>query len=170
MYFISTYKPSSLSSTVTDFRWNESAPSRYNIRRNRQFHFLCLALPKNRFRFWNSENLCWNKNRHPRDIHLCQFSGKTDNFEFFGPNLPKNRSWGWNFKNLSLHSKSAPLVYHVCQFSVKMDSFKSFGLNLGKLPNYVRRFGFNNAEGVAESWVERLKWVGWGWMELGGAG
>ena len=22
--------------------------------------------------------------------HVCQFSGKTDNFDFFGPNLPKN--------------------------------------------------------------------------------
>ena len=23
--------------------------------------------------------------------HVCHFSGKTDNFDFFGQNLPKNR-------------------------------------------------------------------------------
>ena len=28
-------------------------------------------------------------NQHPRDT-LCQFLGKTDNFEFFDSNLPKN--------------------------------------------------------------------------------
>ena len=91
---------------------------------------------------------------------MCQFSGKTDKFDFFGPNLRKNGSWGRSFKKLSLHSKSAPPGYHVCQFSVKMDSFKFFGLNLGKLPNYVRYFGSNNVEGVAESWVEaEMSWV-----------
>ena len=32
--------------------------------------------------------------------------------------------------------------------------------NLGKLPNYVRYFGSNNVEGVAESWVEaEMSWV-----------
>ena len=29
---------------------------------------------------------------------MCQCSGKTDNFDFFGPNLPKNKFWGPNFK------------------------------------------------------------------------
>ena len=77
---------------------------------------------------------------------------------------------GWNFTNLSLHSKSAPSKYHVCQCSVKLDSFKFFGLNLVKLPNYVRYFGSNNVEGVAESWVEtEMSWVGvdgagWRWV------
>ena len=57
-----------------------------------------------------------------------------------------------------------------------MDSFKFFGLNLGKLPNYVRYFGSNNVEGVAESWVEaEMSWVevdgaGWSWVEVDGAG
>ena len=82
---------------------------------------------------------------------MCQFSGKTDKFYFFGPNFPKNGSWGRNFKNLNLHSKSAPSIYHVCQFSVKMDSFKFFGLDFIKLPNYERYFGSNNVEVVAES-------------------
>ena len=27
---------------------------------------------------------------------MCQFSDKTDNFDFFGPNLSKNGFWGWN--------------------------------------------------------------------------
>ena len=53
-----------------------------------------------------------------------------------------------------LDSKSAPPTYLVSRFSVKMDNFEFFGLNLGKLPNYVRYFGSNNVEGVAESWVE----------------
>ena len=105
--------------------------------------------------------------------HVCQFSGKTDNFDFFGPNLPKNEFWGRNFKNLSLNSESAPPIYYVCLFSVTIDNFEFFGLNLGKLPNYVRYFGSNNVEGVAESWVEaEMSWVelvgdGWRWIELG---
>ena len=65
-------------------------------------------------------------------------------------------------------------------------NFQFFGLNLGKLPNYVRYFGSNNVEGVAESWVEaEMSWVGvdgagwrwkemavagWRWMELAGGG
>ena len=48
----------------------------------------------------------------------------------------------------------------MCKFSVKMDNFEFFGLNLGKLPNYVRHFGSNNVEGVAESQVEvEMSWV-----------
>ena len=62
---------------------------------------------------------------------MCQFSGKTNNFDFFGLNLPKN---GF------------------------------FGLNLRKLSNYVRYFGSNNVEGVAESWVEAEM----SWVEVGG--
>ena len=77
---------------------------------------------------------------------MCQFSGKTDNFEFLGPNLPESGFWGRNFKTLSPDSESAPPRYHMCQFSIKMDSFKFFGLNLGKLPSYVRHFGSNNVD------------------------
>ena len=97
---------------------------------------------------------------------MCEFSGKTDNFDFFGPNLPKNGFWGRNFKNVSLDSELVPPIYHVCQCSVKMGDFKFFGPNLGKLPNYVRYFGANNVEGVAESWVEAQM----SWVEVGGAG
>ena len=57
-------------------------------------------------------------------------------------------------KILSLDSESAPPIYSVCQFTVKMDNFKFFGLNMGKLPNYVRCFGSNDVEGVAESRVK----------------
>ena len=53
-----------------------------------------------------------------------------------------------------LDSESAPPIYYVCQFSVKMDNFEFFGISLGKLLNYVRCFGSNSVEGVAESWVE----------------
>ena len=62
--------------------------------------------------------------------------------------------------------ESAPPSCHVSQFSVKMDKFEFFGLNLEKLPNYVRYFGSNVVEGVAESWVgAELSWV-----EVDGAG
>ena len=62
-----------------------------------------------------------------------------------------------------------------------MDNFEFFGLNLGKLPNYVRYFGSNIVESVAESWVEaemswvdvdgagwRLKWAEWNCVEVDG--
>ena len=97
---------------------------------------------------------------------MCQFSGKTDNFDFFGLNLPKNRFWGRNFKNLSPDLESAPPRYHVCQFSAKMDNFEFFGLNLEKLPNYVRHFGSTKVEGIAESWVEAEM----SWLKVDGAG
>ena len=82
---------------------------------------------------------------------ICHFSGKVNNFDFFGPNLPKNKFWGCNFKILSPDSESAPPRYPMCQLSVKIDNFEFLGLNLGKLLNYMRYFGFNNVEGVAVS-------------------
>ena len=85
---------------------------------------------------------------------MRQFSDKTDNFVILGPNLPKNGFWSWNSKNLCLHSELAPSRYHVSNFSIKTDNFEFFGLNLAKLPNYVRYFGSNIDQGVAESWVE----------------
>ena len=46
------------------------------------------------------------------------------------------------------------------QFLVKTDNLGFFSLNLGKLPNYVRYFGSNIVEGVAESWVKaEMNWV-----------
>ena len=67
---------------------------------------------------------------------MCQCSGKTDNFDFFGPNLPKNKFWGPNFKKKkSLGLKSIPPSSLMCQFSVKINSFEFFGLNLVKLLN-----------------------------------
>ena len=69
--------------------------------------------------------------------YVCQFSGKMDNFHFFGPNFPESRFWGQNFKNISVDLESAPPRYHVSQFSVKTDNFEFFHLNLGKLPNYM---------------------------------
>ena len=79
---------------------------------------------------------------------MCQFSSKTNNFDFLGPNLPKNGFCGRNFKNLSLGSESE---YDECPVLVKIDNFGFFGLNLGKLSNHVQHFGSNIVEGVAES-------------------
>ena len=84
------------------------------------------------------------------EIPFVPIFKQKNNLDFFRPNLPKNGFWGWNFKNLSLDLESAPPIYHMCQFSVKME----------KLPNYVRYFGSNNVEGVAESWLEaEMSWV-----------
>ena len=47
-----------------------------------------------------------------------------------------------------------------------MDNFESFGPTFGKMPDYVRYFGSNNVEGVADSWVE----VQMRWVEVDGAG
>ena len=46
--------------------------------------------------------------------------------------------------------ESAPPRYHKCQFSVKTNNVEFFGLNLGKMPNFMRYFGSDNVEGVAE--------------------
>ena len=97
-----------------------------------------------------------------------------DDFEFFGPKLPKNGFCGSNFKNLSPDPESAPPRYHLRQFSVKTDNFKFFRLNLGKLTNYMRYFGSNNDEGVAESWLEGAaeSWLEaeMNWVEVDEAG
>ena len=66
---------------------------------------------------------------------MCQFSGKTDNFDFFGPNLPKNGLWGSTFKKLSPDLDSAPPSSLAGQFLFKIDNFEFLALNLGKLPD-----------------------------------
>ena len=102
----------------------------------------------------NFESLNPDPESRPPRYHVCQFSGKTDNFDFFGLNLPKKGFRGPNFKILSLDSEPAPPLYHECQFSGKTNIFEFFGLNLGKLPNYLRSFGFYKVEGAAEISVE----------------
>ena len=87
---------------------------------------------------------------------MCaRFSGKTDNFDFFGPNLLKNGFWGQNCKNLS-PDRSQHLQDTMCA---------NF-LSKRKTLNYMRYFGSNNVEGVAESWVEAEM----SWVEVDGAG
>ena len=66
---------------------------------------------------------------------MCQFSGKTDNFNFFGPNLPKNGLWVLNFKKLSPDLDSAHPSSLAGQLSFKIDNFEFLALNLGKLPD-----------------------------------
>ena len=64
---------------------------------------------------------------------MCQFSGKTDNIDFFGLNLPRNGFWDPNFKKLSPDSDSATPSSLAGKFLVKIDDFEFLGLNLGKL-------------------------------------
>ena len=72
----------------------------------------------------------------------------------FGPKLAQKLILGSEFQKSKSGSESAPPRYHKSEVLVKMDNFEFFGLNFGKLPNYVRSFGSNIVEGVAESWVE----------------
>ena len=88
--------------------------------------------------FWPkpAQNWFWGQNLDSEPAlpwyHECQFSDKTDNFDFFSPNFPKNELWGQNFKSLSPDSELAPPRYHVCQFSGKIDRFDFFSPNLPK--------------------------------------
>ena len=91
------------------------------IRRNRQFHFLDLTLPKNGFRVGNAGNQCRNKNQHPRHTICANFQEKKTTFR---TKFVQKWIFGCrNFKNLSLDLESAPPIYHVCQFSVKTLNF-----------------------------------------------
>ena len=102
---------------------------------------------------------------------MSQFSGKTDNFDFFDLNLPRNEFWDQNLEIVSLDSELAPPIYRKCQISDKTDNFEFFDLNLG--PNHVPYFGSYNVAGVAENWVEAEKnWVEveMSWVEMDGAG
>ena len=71
---------------------------------------------------------------------MCQFSVKTDKFNFLGPNLPKTGFWGQNFKNLNLDSEAASLRYYVHQFSDKTENFEFLDPNLPKNGFWSRNF------------------------------
>ena len=45
--------------------------------------------------------------------HVCQFSDKTNNFDFFGPNLPQNGFWVGNPEN-SCWNKNQHPRYTIC--------------------------------------------------------
>ena len=66
--------------------------------------------------------------------------------------------------------KLQTLLIHEVQINSRNNNFVMClcfsGLNLGKLPNYVRYFGSNNVEGIAESRIDaEISWV-----EVDGAG
>ena len=116
--------------------------------------FLVLVCPKMELRLEIQKTNVGIKIKFFKILCVCQFLGKTKNFDFFYPNFPKNGYWGRNYRNLSPDLKPASPRYHMCKFSVKMNNLSFFGLNLGKLPNYVQYFGSNNVESLAESLVE----------------
>ena len=61
--------------------------------------------PKNEFWDWNFENLTPDLELAPSRYQVCQFSGKTVNFDFFGPNLTKNGFWGQNFQKVRIRNQ-----------------------------------------------------------------
>ena len=98
--------------------------------------------------------------------HVCQFSDKTDNFDFLSPNLPKNGFCGWHFKNLSLDSESAPATYLESQVLVKMGNFEFFSLNLGKLcVIFWLEYCWGCCRELGAGWNE-LSRGGWSWVEV----
>ena len=107
----------------------------------------CSILAKNDFWCRNFENLTLDLESALSRYHVCQFSGKRGNFDFFRPNFAKNQFCG-------RYLESAPPRYHLCQFLIKTDKFEFFGLNLRKLPNCMRYSGSNNVGVVVKSWVE----------------
>ena len=91
-------------------------------------------------------------------------------FWLFRSKLAQKRILGLEFQNykpgFGISTSNIPWVLIFRQNG----QFWIFGLNLGKLPNYVRYFGYYNVEGVAESWVEvKMSWVevdgaAWSWV------
>ena len=70
----------------SSFRWNRSAPTRYDV----QLHQMCTTtLPKNGFRFRNSENWCQNKNKDPRYIMCANFQSNWTTLNFLAQFCPK---------------------------------------------------------------------------------
>ena len=129
-------------------------------------------------RFWGEkfENVTPDSESAPPKYHVYQFWSKTETALTFRPKFA--RKWilsleFWKCKSGFRFSISKIPLY---QFSVKMDRFEFFDLHVGKLPNYVRYFGSNNVQSVAENWVEaKMSWVEldggrWRWLELGGGG
>ena len=55
----------------------------------KSFAFSGPNLPKNGFWGWNFNNLSLNSESAPPRYHVCQFSVKMCNFEFFGLNMAK---------------------------------------------------------------------------------
>ena len=124
-----------------------------------------------------------NKKHHPQDNMCANFQAKQTTLIFLAQICLK-MDFGVGISKIKVWIRKQRLQYTMCSnFQSKWTSWKKLGLNLAKLRNYVRHFGSNNIEGVAESWVEtemsleelggarwRLKWTGWRWMELGGGG
>ena len=72
------------------------------------FHFFGPNLPKNRFWGWNFKNLSVDLESASPRYHVCQFSGKTNNFEFLHLNFGKlpNCMWYLGSNNVEGFAKS----------------------------------------------------------------
>ena len=96
--------------------------------------------------FGISENQSQNKNQHPQDLGLkfektnieirinifeilcvyvrvCQFSGKTNSFDFFSPNLPKNGFRVGNSRNYCRNKNQHPRYTMCANFQSKWKTF-----------------------------------------------
>ena len=143
--------------------------------------FLAQIYPNINFRVWNSETDVRIRISILEILCVPIFRQKGELW-FFGPKFAKKWILGSEYqKSKSGFGISASKI--PCELIFRQNGqIWIFDLNLGKLPNYVRYFGSNIVEGVAESlveadmsWVEvdgtgrGLKWARWRCMELGGA-
>ena len=85
-------------------------------------------MPKSKFWSRNFKNPSPDSEFALPRYHVCQFSVKTENFDFFGPILPKMEvDFGVKILKIKSGSESASLRYYVYQLSDIRDNFKFFG-------------------------------------------
>ena len=81
---------------------------------------------------------------------MCQFSGKTNNFDLFDTNWPKKGFWDWKIKNLISDSKSPPRKDNLCQIQSKWTNLnflvqiwgKSWVVQVDAWPSNIHLFKF----------------------------
>ena len=89
---------------------------------NKRNVFLAQTCLKMDFEGLNFKNLTPDLEPALPRYHVCQFSGKTNNFDFFSPNLLENEFWCQNFKKLSPNLESEPLDIMCDNFQAKRTS------------------------------------------------
>ena len=125
--------------------------------------------PKNEFSDWNFENLTPDLELAPPRYQVCQCSGKTVNFDFFGPNLTKNGFWGQNFNFKSGFGISTSKIPCVPIFW-QNGQIWIFRPKFGEIAQLHAIFGSYNVDSVAVSWIEaEMSWMvmngaGWRWV------
>ena len=103
-------------------------------------------------------------------VHVCQFSGKTDSFDFFSPNLPRSGSRASNSENYCSNKNWHP-QYTMCanfqstlSFSAQICPKKNLGFeteknNVGIRINVVERLCVPIFSQTGQLWLFRPKFA-----------